>query len=175
MSILYIGFTGWRQPLRRSFYRPLFGGIPLPLPPLTWSPSPWQGEASYRSVVPLLLAGREVKLQKGGPLPPRWEACHRHEKRADSFRSFSLPSISRSGAVVIIPVALTVSTAAVASAVAAVTGVPAHGLPWARAPAIPAAVTVIGKYTVAAKRNQTSSSQGNNQGAFLHGIIPLSL
>ena len=159
MSILYIGFIGWRRPLRRSFYRPLSGGIPLP--PLTWSPfSP---------------AGREVKLQKGGPLPPRWEACHRHEKRADSFRSFSLPSISRSGAVVIIPVALPVSTAAVASAVAAVTGVPAHGLPWARAPAIPATVTVIGKYTVAAKRNQTSSSQGNNQGAFLHGIIPLSL
>lgn len=124
---------------------------------------------STTDVVPLLLAGREVKLQKRGPLPPRWKACHRHEKRADSFRSFSLPSISRSGAVVIIPAALPVS------AVAAVTGVPAHGLPWARAPAIPAAVTVIGKYTVAAKRNQASSSQGNNQGAFLHGIIPLSL
>ena len=134
-----------------------------------------QHTPSTTDVVPLPLAGREVKLQKGGPLPPRWEACHRHEKRADSFRSFSLPSISRSGAVVIIPAALPVSTAAVASAVAAVTGVPAHGLPWARAPAIPAAVTVIGKYTVAAKRNQTSSSQGNNQGAFLHEIIPLSL
>ena len=159
MSILYIGFIGWRRQLRRSFYRPLFGGIPLP--PLTWSHSSWQ-------------AG-EVKLQKGGPLAPRWEACHRHEKRADSFRSFSLPSISRSGAVVIIPVALPVSTAAVASAIAAVTGVPAYGLSWARAPAIPAAVTVIGKYTVAAKRNQTSSSQGNDQGAFLHEIIPLSL
>ena len=131
---------------------------------------------STTDVVPLLLAGREVKLQKRGPLPPpRWEACHRHEKRADRFRSFSLPSISRSGAVVIIPAALPVSTAAVASAVAAVTGIPAHGLPWARAPAIPAAVTVIGKYTVAAKRNQTSSSQGNDQGAFLHEIIPLSL
>lgn len=159
MSILYIEFIGWRRPLRRSFYRPLSGGIPLPL--LTWSHSSWQaGKSSYRRAV---------------PYPPQWEAYHRYEKRADSFRSFSLPSISRSGAVVIIPVALPVSTAAVASAVAAVTGVPAHGLPWARAPAIPAAVTVIGKYTVAAKRNQTSSSQGNNQGAFLHGIIPLSL
>ena len=159
MSILYIGFIEWRQQLRRSFYRPLSGGIPLP--PLTWSPSPWQAGGG--------------KLQKGCPLPPRLEACHRHEKRADRFRSFSLPSISRSGAVVIIPVALPVSTAAVASAVAAVTGVPAHGLPWARAPAIPAAATVIGKYTVAAKRNHASSSQGNDQGAFLHEIIPLSL
>ena len=159
MSILYIGFIGWRRPLCRNFYRPLFGGIPLP--PLTWSHSSWQaGKSSYRSAV---------------PYHPGGEACHRHEKRADSFRSFSLPSISRSGAVVIIPVALPVSAAAVASAAAAVTGVPAHGLPWARAPAIPAAVTVIGKYTVAAKRNQTSSSQGNDQGAFLHEIIPLSL
>ena len=141
--------------------------VPLPLAGRgrqvieAWSHSSWQaGKSSYRSAV---------------PYPPRWEACHRHEKRADRFRSFSLPSISRSGAVVIIPAALPVSTAAVASAVAAVTGIPAHGLPWARAPAIPAAVTVIGKYTVAAKRNQTSSSQGNDQGAFLHEIIPLSL
>ena len=159
MSILYIGFIGWRRPLRRSFYRPLFGGIPLP--PLTWSHSSWQaGRASYRSAVPYHPGGKRITGTK---------------KRADSFRSFSLPSISRSGAVVIIPVALPVSAAAVASAAAAVTGVPAHGLPWARAPAIPAAVTVIGKYTVAAKRNQTSSSQGNDQGAFLHEIIPLSL
>lgn len=93
MSILYIGFIGWRRQLRRSFYRPLSGGIPLP--PLTWSHSSWQaGKSSYRSAV---------------PYPPRWKACHRHEKRADSFRSFSLPSISRSGAVVIIPAALPVS------------------------------------------------------------------
>lgn len=47
MSILYIGFTGWRRQLRRSFYMPLFGGIPLP--PLTWSHSSWQaGKSSYR-------------------------------------------------------------------------------------------------------------------------------
>lgn len=39
-----------------------------------------QHTPSTTDVVPLPLAGREVKLQKGGPLPPRWEACHRHEK-----------------------------------------------------------------------------------------------
>lgn len=159
MSILYIGFIGWRRQLRRSFYRPLFGGIPLP--PLTWSHSSWQaGKSSYRSAVPYHPGGKRVTGTK---------------KERIVSALFLLPSKSRSGAVVIIPVALPVSTAAVASAVAAVTEVPAHGLPWARAPAIPAAITVIGKYTVAAKRNQTSSSQGNNQGAFLHEIIPLSL
>lgn len=159
MSILYIGFTGWRRPLHRSFYRPLFGGIPLP--PLKWFPFPWQaGRASYRSAVPYHPGGKRVTGTK---------------KERIVSALFLLPSISRSGAVVIIPIALPVSAAAVASAVTAVTGVPTHGLPWARAPAIPAAVTVIGKYTVAAKRNQTSSSQGNDQSAFLHGIIPLSL
>lgn len=159
MSILYTGFTGWRRPFRRSFYRPLSGGIPLP--PLTWSHSSWQaGKSSYRRAVPYHLGGKRVTGTK---------------KERIVSALFLLPSISRSGTVVIIPAALPVSTAAIASAIAAVTGVPAHGLPWARAPAIPAAVTVIGKYAVAAKRNQTGSSQGNNQGAFLHGIIPLSL
>ena len=142
--------------------------VPLPLADRgrqvieAWSHSSWQaGRASYRSAVPYHPGGKRITGTK---------------KRADSFRSFCLPSISRSGAVVIVTVALPAAAAAIASpAVVSVTGVLAHGLSWAVAPTVPAAFAAVCKYAVASQGNETGGGQGNDKGTLLHGIIPLSL